>query len=74
MDEISSFEEMGKTIGKDKQAEKLTYTSLYGIGDAKKKCFELIKECHDIIDKYGSEVFEDLLGIVENRLEVRANC
>ncbi len=74
MDEISTFEEMGKTIGKDKVADKLTYTSLYGLDNAKKKCLELIRECHDIIDKYGSKVFEEILGIVENKLEARTNC
>ncbi len=71
MDEISSFEELGKTTGKDKAAQKLTYTSLYGIDNAKKKCIELIKDCHDIIDKYGSEVFEEILGKIEHRLEAR---
>ncbi len=74
MDEISSFEELGKTTGKDKAAQKLTYTSLYGIEDAKNKCIELIKNCHGIIDKYGSEVFEEILGIVEHRLEARISC
>ena len=43
MDEISSFEEMGKTIGKDKNAGKLTYVSLYGLENAKKKFNENIK-------------------------------
>ena len=74
MDEISSFEELGKTTGKDKAAQKLTYTSLYGIEDAKNKCIELIKNGHGIIDKYGSEVFEEILGIVEHRLEARISC
>ncbi len=73
MDEISSFEEMGKTIGKDKSAQKLTYTTLYGLDNAKNKCFELIKKCHDIIDKYESNVFEEILGMVEHRLEARTN-
>ncbi len=73
MDEISTFEEMGKTIGKDKEAQKLTYTSLYGIEQAKKTCNALIKDCHDIIDKYASSVFEEILEIVEKRLEARIN-
>ena len=37
MDEISSFEEMGKTLGKDKASGKLTYVSLYGLEEAKSK-------------------------------------
>ncbi len=71
MDEISTFEEMGKTIGKDKQAKKLTYTSLYGVEKAINKCLVLIKECHDIIDKYGSEIFNEFLGKIEKRLNTR---
>ena len=71
MDEISTFEEIGKTIGKDKQAEKLTYTTLYGLENAISKCLLLIKECHDIIDKYGSEIFEEILGKIEKRLNTR---
>lgn len=36
LDETSTFEEMGKTLGKDKEAGKLTYTSLYGLEKSKK--------------------------------------
>lgn len=38
LDEISTFEEMGKTLGKDKNAGKLTYTSLYGLDESKINC------------------------------------
>ena len=42
MDEISSFEEMGKTVGKDKNSGKLTYVSLYGLEEAENKFKTLI--------------------------------
>ena len=42
MDEISTFEELGKTIGKDKNSGKLTYVSLYGLDNAKEKFSLLI--------------------------------
>ena len=36
LDETSTFEEMGKTLGKDKSAQKLTYTALHGLEQARK--------------------------------------
>ena len=51
MDEISTFDELGKTIGKDKNSGKLTYVSLYGIDEAKKKFSLLINDCYDIVKK-----------------------
>lgn len=74
MDEISTFEEMGKTLGKDKAAQKLTYVSLYGIEESIKKCHALIEECRGIIKKYDSEVFEKILSVIENKLEERKPC
>ena len=68
MDEISTFEEMGKTIGKDKEAEKLTYVSLYGLEEAKKRFRVLINECYDIIEKYHSKIFEEILGKLKERV------
>lgn len=68
MDEISSFEEMGKTIGKDKNAGKLTYVSLYGLEEAKNKFNSLIAECYDIIDEYGSDILRSILDKLKNRI------
>lgn len=61
MDEISTFEELGKTIGKDKEAGKLTYVTLYGLENAKKKVHELVKDAHNIIDKYNSDILSGML-------------
>lgn len=60
MDEISTFEELGKTIGKDKNAGKLTYVSLYGLEPAKQQLIEHVKQAHSIIDKYNSEILSQL--------------
>ena len=68
MDEISSFEELGKTTGKDKQSGKLTYVSLYGIEDAKKKFNSLISDCYGIIDKYPSEIFRSIIDKLRARI------
>ena len=69
MDEISTFEELGKTIGKDKEAGKLTYVSLHGLEQAKEKVHTLIKECHDIIDKYNSEIFSSMLDKLIEKID-----
>ena len=68
MDEISSFEELGKSIGKDKAAGKLTYVSLYGMDNAKNKFNELINECYGIIEPYKSEVYSAILGKLSKRI------
>jgi geranylgeranyl diphosphate synthase type II len=68
MDEISTFEELGKTIGKDKNTGKLTYVSLYGLEEAKSKFNSLILECYDIIEKYNSEIFISILDKLKNRI------
>lgn len=70
MDEISTFEEMGKTVGKDKNVGKLTYTSLYGLDEAKNKFNCLIHKCHDIIAEYKSDIFEEILRKLEDRVNI----
>lgn len=69
MDEISSFEELGKTIGKDKNSGKLTYVSLYGLDEAKEKFHFLINECYDIIGKYHSQIFTEILDKLSSRID-----
>lgn len=61
LDEISTFEELGKTVGKDKDSGKLTYVTLHGLDNAKTKLRELISECHKIVDKYDSAIFNSIL-------------
>lgn len=55
LDEISTFEEMGKTLGKDKNAGKLTYVTLYGLDEAKNKLACILKECYVIINGFDEE-------------------
>lgn len=59
LDEISTFEEMGKTLGKDKNAGKLTYVTLYGLEESKCKLACILSECYDIIN--GLSVKSDAL-------------
>ena len=69
MDEIATFEELGKTIGKDKEAGKLTYVSLYGLEQAKTRVRELVKQGHDIIDKYHSDIFSNMLDKLVEKID-----
>lgn len=68
MDEISSFEELGKSIGKDKASGKLTYVSLYGLEEAKNKFNRLINECYGIIEKYNSAIFSGILNKLQKHI------
>ena len=68
MDEISTFEELGKTIGKDKNSGKLTYVSLYGLDEAKNKFRLLINDCYDIVNKYESIVLKEILDKLRDRI------
>ena len=68
MDEISTFEELGKSIGKDKASGKLTYVSLYGLEAAKEKFLSLINECYGIINKYESKIYTDILDKLKARI------
>ena len=70
LDEISSFEEMGKTIGKDKQEGKLTYTSLYGLEDAKCKLVCALDECYDIMNKHS--IKSDIINNIIEQMRKRA--
>lgn len=63
LDEISTFEEMGKTLGKDKEAGKLTYVSLYGLEKSKTDLENLLNQCSDLLNKNDlqSEIFKQIL-------------
>lgn len=69
LDEISTFEEMGKTLGKDKQEGKLTYVSLYGLENAKCKLACLLDQCRDIMVKqnFNSNIFNDIIDNISKR-------
>ncbi len=64
LDVTSTFEEMGKTLGKDKEAGKLTYVNLYGLEKSKKDLNELLDKCFDILKRNNlqSEIFEQILN------------
>lgn len=59
---------LGKTVGKDVEAGKLTYPALYGLDQSKIKAKELIDESKDIIDNFDrSDLLKELADMIINR-------
>ena len=58
---------MGKTLGKDKAAGKLTYVSLYGLEKSKQDLNLLIDDCKNILINKNiySEIFEQILDKIK---------
>ena len=67
LDEISTFEEMGKTLGKDKKAQKQTYVTIYGIEKSKYEAICLLDKCCDIISK-KSDVLDCIIYEVREKI------
>ena len=72
LDEISTFEQMGKTLGKDKAVGKLTFVSLYGLDESKCKLSCLFDKCYDIMNQYNivSDVFNDMIDKISKRVGI----
>ena len=72
LDEISTFEQMGKTIGKDKKENKLTYVSLFGLEQAKCKLSCKLSDCRDIMEKqnFKSEIFNEIIEQIGRRAKL----
>ena len=73
LDVTSTFEEIGKTPGKDEKSKKSTYISMYGIEQAKQKIIFLCNNAYDILKKeeIKSEILE---GIVSDILAGVDRC
>ncbi|MDR1168345.1 MAG: polyprenyl synthetase family protein [Heliobacteriaceae bacterium] len=73
LDETSTFARTGKTSGKDKDAQKLTAVSLYGLDGAKEKLTALVSECFTILKQQNiqSEIFTRILNKISIEPSVR---
>lgn len=69
LDETSTFEEMGKTLGKDKQANKPTFTALFGLEKAREEVKYLLENVCDTMVKHSikSEIFEGIIKDIKER-------
>ena len=69
LDEVGSFEKLGKTIGKDKTENKLTSVRFYGLEGAKIQADFCATSCYQILDAIdgGTEFLRDLISYIRNR-------
>lgn len=68
LDEISTFEELGKTVGKDKASDKLTYVSLYGLDISREKLYSLFEEVYAIINRYDSDILRSIVDKMKSKV------
>ncbi len=52
LDIEGSFQERGKSIGKDMKSKKITYPALYGLQESKDEVEKLMTRAKEILDKY----------------------
>lgn len=69
LDETSTFEEMGKTLGKDKEAGKLTYTNLYGLEKAKEDLNRLLDDCKALLS--NNNLQSDIFGEIIEKIKIK---
>ena len=69
LDVTSSFADIGKTPGKDKQAGKLTYTNLHGMDNAGQTGKKLIKEIRHELNQIGKAGENLILQVIIDSLE-----
>lgn len=69
LDETSTFEKLGKTLGKDKIAKKPTYTAIFGIEKAREEVISLLDCAYGIMKKYDlkSEIFIEIIEGIKER-------
>nr|WP_238718148.1 farnesyl diphosphate synthase [Petrachloros mirabilis] len=64
LDVTATYEELGKTAGKDIQSQKATYPSLWGIEESQRQAQALIDEAKEVLVPYGAKALP-LLGIAD---------
>lgn len=69
LDETSTFEEMGKTAGKDKQANKPTYTAIFGLDKARNEVKYVLENVCDTMTKHEikSVIFDGIIHEIKER-------
>lgn len=70
LDACGSFDELGKTTGKDEKENKLTAVKLYGIEQCRLRVDMLGDDCHKILDGLQGDVafLHDIVNFVKSRL------
>jgi geranylgeranyl diphosphate synthase, type II len=55
LDITATCEELGKTVGKDLEAKKATYPSLWGIDESRRQAQQLVQEAKAMLADYGDK-------------------
>ena len=73
LDETASFENLGKTPGKDKESGKLTYVKIFGLIGAKKEAHSLLDQLENILSsdsaKNNAELIKTVLTDLRRKIE-----
>ncbi len=69
LDVVGSFDQLGKSVGKDAEAHKLTYVNLYGVDRAKLFAEEQGKHCHALLEGIDADTafLDELIDYILNR-------
>lgn len=69
LDVVGSSEQLGKTAGKDRQAEKLTYPHLFGLDGSRRKARQAADRCLVLVDRLpaGRQLFRSLVAFLVHR-------
>ena len=69
LDFTSTPEELGKSIGKDREQGKCNYVLIHGMDQAKERLHSLTEEALQIMEKYGEEA--EFFNAIARKLETR---
>lgn len=69
LDEVGEFEKLGKSIGKDKEENKLTAVRVFGLENARVNADICATNCHAVLDGVdgNTRFLNDLIDFVRNR-------
>lgn len=69
LDEVGSFEVLGKNPGGDSRNNKATYPSLLGLEKSKMKAQKLLRDCYNLIKNMkANDILLEFVNIVKDRL------
>lgn len=69
LDEIGSFEVLGKEPGSDSKSMKATYPSVFGLETSKNKAEKLLRDCYNIVKNMEhNEIMIEFINMVKERL------
>ncbi len=69
LDEVGSFEVLGRQPGGDSKNKKATYPSLFGLEKSKKKAEKLLRDCYNAVKNIkNNEILLEYVNMIKERL------